>query len=109
MPKDAALRPVFADPAAGGEAFRRAHGFVPINHLVTVRRDLAESEPALLRELVRMFKASRDAAARADLPFGRAALLPALNVIIRYAAAQGLLPRSLDIAEVWEGLPPDIA
>ena len=36
------LRPVFPDPAASGAAFLRKHGFVPVNHLLCVRRELAE-------------------------------------------------------------------
>jgi 4,5-dihydroxyphthalate decarboxylase len=51
--------------------------------------------------------------ARADerdaLPMGRAALRSAVELALRYAAEQGLLPRPLDVAEVWEALPPDIA
>ena len=106
VPDDPGLRTVFPDPAAAGEAFRRCHGFVPVNHLLTVRRDLAESRPDLVDELVRMF---RDAAAAAPggnaLPMGRAAVQPAVDLALRYSAAQGLLPRMLGPAEVWTGLP----
>jgi len=105
-PDDPGLRTVFPDPAAAGEAFRRRHGFVPVNHLLTVRRDLAETCPDLVGELVRMF---RDAAAAAPgsgaLPMGRTALQPAVDLALRYSAAQGLLPRTLGPDEVWEGLP----
>jgi 4,5-dihydroxyphthalate decarboxylase len=114
LPKDPALRPVFLDTSAAGEAFWHAHGLVPVNHLVTVRRDLALSEPALLVELMRMFAAAKAAVpARAGgrdaLATGRAALQPAMALALRYAAAQGLLPRPLEVAEIWDGLPPDIA
>jgi 4,5-dihydroxyphthalate decarboxylase len=114
LPKDPALRPVFPDTSAAGEAFWDAHRLVPVNHLVTVRRDLALSEPALLVELMRMLAAAKAAVparagARDALPMGRAALQPAMALALRYAAAQGLLPRPLDLAEIWDGLPPDIA
>ena len=39
------------------------------------------------------------------LPMGRTALQPAVDLALRYSAAQGLLPRTLGPDEVWEGLP----
>ena len=110
MPDDPGLRTVFPDPAAAGEAFRRRHGFVPVNHMVTVRRDLAESRPDLVAELLRMFRHAKSAAppnagAHDPLPMGRAALQPAIDLALRYSAEQGLLPRRLGAEEVWEGLP----
>ena len=110
MPNDPGLRTVFPDPAAAGEAFRHRHGFMPVNHMVTVRSDLAESRPDLVAELLRMFRhaksaAPADAGARDLLPMGRAALQPAIGLALRYSAEQGLLPRRLGADEVWEGLP----
>lgn len=101
-PADASLRTVVADPAAAGRAFLAAHGFVPVNHLVVVKAGLARERPDLVTELVRMFHA---AAGEAALPRGRAALDPAVALAIRYALAQGLLPREMSVEEVWEGLP----
>ena len=110
MPVDPGLRTVFSDPAAAGEAFWRHHGFVPVNHLLTVRSELAERRPDLVGELIRMF---RDAAATAPggaaLPMGRAALQPAVELALCYSAGQGLLPRTLGPEEIWEGLPDGAA
>ena len=113
LPRDPSLRPVFPDPEAAAEAFWHVHGLVPVNHLVTVGRDFALNEPALVVELMRMFAVARAAVpARAGerdaLPIGRTALRSAVELALRYAAEQGLLPRPLDVAEVWEALPPDI-
>jgi len=102
LPDDPGLRTVFSDPAAAGEAFRQRHGFVPVNHLLTVRHDLAD-QPDLVAELLRMF---RDAGGGA-LPVGRAALQPAVALALRYSSGQGLLPRPLELAEVWDGLLAD--
>jgi 4,5-dihydroxyphthalate decarboxylase len=104
-PQDPALRTVFPDVAAAGEAFRAAHGFVPVNHLLCVRAEIAQTHPELVVELTRML---RDALAGTALPVGRAALRPAIELASRYCAEQGLLPRPLDLDEVWKGLPPDI-
>ena len=108
-PDDPRLRAAFPDPAAASEAFWRKHGFVPVNHLVTVRRELAESRADLLAELLRLFRDAKAAAgpagARDLLPMGRAALQPAIDAALRYSAEQGLLPRTLSADEAWEGLP----
>jgi 4,5-dihydroxyphthalate decarboxylase len=114
VPDDPSLRTIFPDPAAAGAAFLRRHGFVPVNHLVVVRRDLAESRPELVAELLRLFRDAKAAAPPQDggvdsLPAGRAALRPALELAARYAHEQGLLPQQLDPDEVWEGLPEDVA
>jgi 4,5-dihydroxyphthalate decarboxylase len=97
------LRTVFPDPQAAGEEFRRKHGFIPVNHLVVVRRDVAEARPELLVELMRLFAAS---GARVH---GRESLRPALALAIRYCTEQGMMPRPLSVEEAWEGLPAAIA
>jgi 4,5-dihydroxyphthalate decarboxylase len=99
LPSDPTLRPVFADPVAAGAEFHAEHGFMPVNHLVVARGDLARARPDLLAELLRML-----GAAGADLP-GRAGLDPALSLALRYCAAQGLLARPLALDEVWAGSP----
>ncbi len=110
LPDAAGLRTVFPDSGASAEAFWQAHGFVPVNHLVTVRTELAEHRPDVIGELVRMFRAAKAAAPpRADgrdpYAIGRAALEPAIALALRYSAEQGLLPRPLTVSEAWEGLP----
>ena len=107
VPDDPALRQVFPDPAAAGETFWRKHGFVPVNHLVTVSRRLADTRPDLVAELLRMFRAAGSVASsgRDTLPMGRAALQPAIDLALRYSAEQGLLPKPMAADAVWEGLP----
>ena len=109
IPDDPALRPVFPDPAAAGEVFWRKNGFVPVNHLVTVSRTLADTRPDLVAELLRMFRAARPVgrASRAALPMGRAALQPAIDLALRYSAEQGLLPKPFAADAVWDGLPQE--
>lgn len=108
VPDDPGLRTVFPDPAAAGAVFLGRHGFVPVNHMVVVRRELAR--PELVAELLRLFRDAKAAAQPRDggpdiLPMGRAALQPAVEVAARYAYEQGLLPRPLDVEAFWEGLP----
>jgi 4,5-dihydroxyphthalate decarboxylase len=110
VPNDPTIRTVFPDPKASAEAFWREYGVVPVNHMVTVRRDLAQSRPDLIVELVRLFREAKAGACpvyenRDPYPIGRAALQPAMRLALRYTAEQGLLPHRLDIEDVWEGLP----
>ena len=56
-----------------------------------------------MAELVRMFRASG-----AEVP-GREGLRPALDLALRYAQEQGLLPRPLSPDEAWEETPPGLA
>lgn len=103
LPAGPALRPVFPDPAAAGEAFQQRHGFVPVNHLVVVTRTLADTSPDLVAELLRLFAA----ASRTRMPAGRAALQPAIDLALRYCTEQGLLPNPLAPSAVWDGLPEE--
>ena len=111
VPDDPVFRTVFPDPNASAEVFWRKHGFVPVNHMLTVRRDLAESRPEALREVMRLCREAKHAAAiplsggRDPLVGGRAALDPAIRLALRYTTEQGLLPRAMDIEDAWEGLP----
>jgi 4,5-dihydroxyphthalate decarboxylase len=110
LPDDQTLRTVFPDPEASAETFWGEHRFVPVNHVVTVQTELAQSRPELIHELVRLFREANAAApARIDgrdpFPFGITALQPAISLALRYTAEQGLLPRPLDAEDVWEGTP----
>jgi 4,5-dihydroxyphthalate decarboxylase len=110
VPDDPAFRTVF-DPKTSAEVFWRKHRFVPVNHMLTIHRDLAQARPDVVPELMRMFRDARDAAAkktpndREPLVFGRAALDPAIRLALRYTAEQGLLPYGMGVEDVWAGLP----
>jgi 4,5-dihydroxyphthalate decarboxylase len=105
VPDDPGLRTVFPDVAGATRHFWQMHGFVPVNHLITVRREHAERRPELVAELVRMARAAKDMAGQRSAPdpllIGRDALQPAVTLALRYAEQQGLLPRSLGRDEVW--------
>ena len=100
VPDDPELRTVFPDPAAAAEAFWEKHRFVPINHMVVVRREIAVDRPDAIRELCRLFVASKAASApppsaRDRAPMGREAVEPSVALALRFAGEQGLLPRPL--------------
>ncbi len=99
MPDAPDLATVFPDPDAAGRRFLLRHGLVPVNHMLVVRAEIAR-RPGVVRSLMDRI---RDAGT--TLPFGRAALDPAVALALRYATAQGLLARALTLEEIWAGLP----
>lgn len=107
VPDDPALRTVFPDPGAAGEAFWRRHRFVPVNHMLTVRSGLLERRPELAPELLRMFRASQalapaPAGGRGRLPCTLEALNPAVELAASHAWDQGLLPHRVHAGKVWD-------
>lgn len=91
LPPGDDFRPVFPDIAAAGRDFLARHGFVPVNHLVVVRAEVAQ-DPAVIAELLRTFGPATTT---------RAALAPAIDLASRWCAAQGLIPRALTPEEAW--------
>ena len=99
LPSGADLATVFPDPDATGQAFLQRHHFMPVNHMVVVRAEIARRD-GLVRLLLDWFRAAGN-----PFPFGRPALDPAVALALRYAAEQELLERPLTLDEVWAGLP----
>lgn len=120
---------LFADWPALERDYARRTGIFPIMHLIGVRREIAEAEPALCLALCRGFEAARRYAVGrtaetqapfASLPWAPAALAeaeaamgkgfwsygvpgnrPALDALCRYSHAQGLAPRRLAVEELF--------
>ena len=107
MPDDPRLQSVIPDPEAAALAWYRKHGVVPVNHMVVVTEALARSNPKAVAELYRLLQAGKTAAglpaagAIDTAPFGRDANRPGLEMLIFYAAQQGLIPRRLEVDELW--------
>jgi 4,5-dihydroxyphthalate decarboxylase len=95
----AGFRTVFPDPGAASEAFRARHGFVPVNHLLVARSDVARDRAT---ELMRLLGLLRLSGANVTT---RAMLTPALNLAARWCAEQGLTRRVLSPSEIWHGTP----
>ena len=91
VPPGDEFRPVFPDVVAAGRDFQARHGFVPVNHLVVVRSEIAQ-DSATVAELLRLFGAATTT---------RESLAPAIDLASRWCAAQGLTPRPLTLEEAW--------
>ena len=96
----ATVRPVIPDVDAVATAWSRRTGVYPINHVVVVKDALLSAHPWLAGELMRLFEASRP---RPDgmAPYGIAANRPAIEMLMRYAAEQGLIPRAYRVEELF--------
>jgi len=107
LPKDPRLQSVIPDPQAAAQAWYRKHGVVPVNHMVVVTDEFARANPAAVAELTRMLEESKKAAGLPaageidTVPFGKEANRPCLEMLISYCVQQGLIPRRLDVDELW--------
>jgi 4,5-dihydroxyphthalate decarboxylase len=96
----ARVRTVIADADAVAAEWSHRTGVHPINHVVVVKDSLLAAHPWLAGELMRLFAASKQGAA-ADVPYGIDANRPAIELLMRYAAAQGLVPRPYQVDELF--------
>ncbi|HEY6434091.1 MAG TPA: ABC transporter substrate-binding protein [Acetobacteraceae bacterium] len=94
--------------AAAADWFRRT-GIYPVNHVMSVRRELLEMHPWLAGELMALFAEAKrvappvsDPVVGADpLPYGLAANKSAIETAMRFAAEQGLIPRAYAAEELF--------
>lgn len=99
------LQPVISDPLEALARWRERHNVRPLNHVVVLHRDLARAQPWLAGEMLRLLQAS--AALAPDMPgadsiqSGIEALRPSLDLIIRYAFEQKLIPRRFAVDELF--------
>lgn len=102
------IRPVIPSPAEAAIDWHRRTGAIPINHVVVVRKELAESHPELVREVYRLLQESRSAGGAApkgdgpDLqPAGFDKLAPSLDMAVRFAHEQRLIGRRFTAEELY--------
>ena len=107
LPDDKRLRSVIADAQDAARQWHAKHGVVPINHMVVVSAEVVR-QPEIVRAVYSLLLAGKRAtqaptADGLDLhPFGFAACRPALAMIIDYCVQQQLIPRRLDVAELFD-------
>ena len=108
MPNDPRLKSVIADPDTAAKEWYATHRTVPVNHMVVVKTSLSQSDPAAVREIFRMLAESKKAAGlpKADaidtIPFGFAAVKPALELMSSYALEMKIIPRRYSVEELFD-------
>ena len=108
LPKDPALRSLIPDADDAARTWYARHKVVPINHMVVVTEKLARSDPQAVAEIYRLLRRAKTAAGLPKpgeidfLPFGLNACRGALQTIINYALQQRLIPRKLEVEELFD-------
>jgi 4,5-dihydroxyphthalate decarboxylase len=96
------LKSLFPDAAAEEKSWFAKHGVVPINHMVVVSRTLSETNPEAVREVFRLLQESAALAPATSPRFGVNDMHRSLEMIIRYTAQQGLIPRAYAVDELFD-------
>ncbi|HQT63844.1 MAG: hypothetical protein B7Z75_02345 [Acidocella sp. 20-57-95] len=107
LPKEANLEPVIADHVAADNVWFQQNHFVPINHVVVMRRVSAQAHPATVSAVYEMLLEGKAKAKRTMLdidyiPSGIDKLYDPLKLLIKFCNQQKLLARNLSVDEVFE-------
>ena len=106
--KDSRLQPVIADPGAAAKAWCRANDALPLNHMLVVKESLRQTDPAAVQEIFRALRASKPATAATGgidaIQFGLENIRGSLELIIKYAAQQKLIPRRFEVDELFDDM-----
>jgi 4,5-dihydroxyphthalate decarboxylase len=96
------LKPLFPDAAAEEKSWFAKHGVMPINHMVVVSTSLSSEHPDAVREVFRLLQESAALAPAGGLRFRADEMRRSLELIIRYTAGQGLIPRAFAVDELFD-------
>ncbi|NKF24146.1 phosphate ABC transporter substrate-binding protein [Solimonas marina] len=110
------IRPLIDNPREAALEWHRRTGVVPINHVVTIRAEIAEQRPDLVREVYRLLIDARKASGQMapgdgpDLqPFGFEPMRASLEMAVRYAHEQKLISRRYALDELYGSVAAALA
>lgn len=96
------VRAVIPDANAAAEAWSRATGIFPVNHIIAVKSDILRQHPWLAAELMTMFVAAKRKAGGGDEhPFGLEPNRQSMQMLLDFAAQQQLTPRIYTVDEIF--------
>jgi len=106
---DPRLKHLITNPEAAAQKWAERHGGIPINHMVVIRASIARSRPDAVKEIFRLLHESKLAGGLPDkdpvhdpLRYGVEKNRGALDAIIGYAFAQGVIPRRFSVDELFD-------
>ncbi|MDB5568100.1 MAG: hypothetical protein JWP84_4666 [Tardiphaga sp.] len=99
---DVRAKQLFPDAAAEERAWFANRGVIPVNHMTVVSRELSDKHPEIVREVHRMLQESRAAAAGKSPSFSDAELTGSIELITKFSAQQGLIPRAYAVNELYD-------
>jgi 4,5-dihydroxyphthalate decarboxylase len=98
-PKEGPLRTLIPDPAAAALAWKAKHGAIQINHMVTVKSTVSESQA---QDLYDGLRRSREAAGGPEMnPFGVEENRRNLEAAIDCTYRQRMIPRRFGVEELF--------
>jgi 4,5-dihydroxyphthalate decarboxylase len=98
------LKPLFADVGSEEKSWFEKHQVKPINHMVVVSEALSARHPDVVREVFSLLQQSAARAPAASPRFSAEEMGRSLQMIIRYTAQQGLIPREFAVDELFDDL-----
>jgi 4,5-dihydroxyphthalate decarboxylase len=105
--KDPRLRPVIPNPDEAARAWCQRNRAMPINHLLVVKKSLAESNPSAVKEIYRLLRESKPASPTSGdafdpIQFGLENIRRSLELIIHYSVQQRLIAKKFEVAELFD-------
>ncbi|MGF6772316.1 4,5-dihydroxyphthalate decarboxylase [Paraburkholderia sp. GAS199] len=107
LPDGPEFKPLIDNAAAADKAWYAQHQYVPINHVVVVSQEVADSQPQAVRAVYDLLKrgkasvAAQNAGKPDKLLFGYDALRKPLEETLAFCEQQRLLPRKLSVDEIF--------
>jgi 4,5-dihydroxyphthalate decarboxylase len=98
------LKPLFPDVGNEEKLWFAKHQVMPINHMVVVSAALSAKHPDVVREVFSLLQQSAARAPAASPRFSAEEMRRSLQMIIRYTAQQGLIPREFAVDELFDDL-----
>jgi 4,5-dihydroxyphthalate decarboxylase len=108
LPNDPAFTSLIPDAETAARTWYARHNVVPINHMVVLTEKRAKSDPQIVKEIYRLLLQAKSAAGLPKageidfLPFGLEACRPALQTVIKYALQQRLIPRKIEVEDLFD-------
>jgi 4,5-dihydroxyphthalate decarboxylase len=98
-PKEGPLKTLIADPAAAAAAWKAKNRAIQINHMVTVKNTVSDSQA---QDIFAQLKKSKEAAGNPEMnPFGLEENRRNLEVAIDCTFRQGMIPRRFTVEELF--------
>jgi 4,5-dihydroxyphthalate decarboxylase len=114
VPADPRIQPVIPDPTAAMRSWQARNNAIQINHMMVVKDDFAESNPAAVREVWRMLKESKrmanePAEKAAFTPYGIEANRHNIDVLVNYMVTTGMIPRRFAVDDLFNDVTRTLA
>jgi 4,5-dihydroxyphthalate decarboxylase len=103
LPRDPDLVQVIPNPIEAAAVWYAKYHFVPTNHVMVVRRDVAEADPEAMRALWRCLVRAKPAPKEGYdfAAMGITAHRAPLEMLLRFCHQQSLLPRKMTFDEIF--------